>query len=256
VARLPFGQLEHAGEELDRRTHGWRIQQPALAHWQDYLPATQGKWARGGDEITILDAGSQRIYFTLRQVQQMRGRAFYELLPGGLYQSSSGWRRIARPMQTSAAPCIWYGLAMRQTTERRGAAAVVLSDDRWFTFLMPESSAGSFRGYGWSVAFVLLTGYLDKGDLIAHKGSAPDYQFNFGGHWRELSAILHPLVSLPFAGLCEFALRNREALRALGKAALQGSCVDSDEKHILIGDLPGANIEAGMLAYSGECLVL
>jgi hypothetical protein len=63
-------------------------------------------------------------------------------------------------------------------------------------------------------------------------------------------------VSLSFAGLCEFALRNREALRTLGRAALQGSCVDYDERHALIGDLPGANIEAGMLAYTGECLVL
>jgi hypothetical protein len=241
--------------ELDNRNYEWRIQQPAFVHWQHYLPATHGKWARSGNEISILDAGSQRIYFSLRQVQQMYGRAFYEALQGGHYQSSSGWQRIAKPLQTSVEPCIWYGLAIRENAAPQGAAAVVVSDDKWFSFFMPESSAGSFRGYGWNVAFVLLTGYIDRGDLLAHKGSALDYQPSFGEPWSALSGILNPLVSLRFDALSEFALRNREALRLLGKTALRESCVDYDEKQVIIGDLPGASIDAGMFAYCGECLV-
>jgi hypothetical protein len=168
---------------------------------------------------------------------------------------SSRWQRIAKPLPASVEPSVWYGLAIRENSGRRGATAIVLSDDKWFTFSMPEIATGSFRGYSWNVAFVLLTGYINRGDLIAHKGSAVDYQLSFGEHWSELSATLNPLVNSNLDTLTEFALRNREVLHALGKTALQGTCVDYDEKHVIIGDLLGANIETDIYAYTGECLV-
>jgi hypothetical protein len=241
--------------ELDNCNYEWRIKSPVFAHWQHYLPTMHGKWARSGDEIIIRDAGNQQIYFLFRQVHQMYGRAFYQLSLSGRYQSSSRWQRIAKPLPAFVEPSIWYGLAIRENSGRRGAKAIVLSDDKWFTFSMPEIATGSFRGYSWNVAFVLLTGYISRGDLIAHKGAAVDYQLSFGEHWSELSAILNPLVSLKFDALTEFALRNREVLHALGKVALQGTCVDYDEKHVIIGDLLGAGIDAGIYAYSGECVV-
>lgn len=70
-----------------------------------------------------------------------------------------------------------------------------------------------------------------------------------------MSANLNPLVNSGFDALTEFALRNREILRAMGKTALQGTCVDYNEKHVIIGDLAGANIETGIHAYTGECTV-
>jgi hypothetical protein len=241
--------------ELDNRNNEWRMKSPVFAHWQYYLPTMHGKWARSGDEIVIHDIGNQQIYFSFKQAHQMYGRAFYQLSLSGRYQSSSKWQRIAKPLLKSVEPSIWYGLAIRENSDRRVASAIVLSDDKWFTFSMPEIATGSFRGYSWNVAFVLLTGYIDRGDLIAHNGSAIDYQLSFGEHWSELSAALNPLVSLKFDALTEFALRNREVLHALGKVALQGTCIDYDEKHVIIGDLLKAQIDAGIYAYSGECVV-
>src|SRR4030095_1619834 len=49
--------------ELDNKSQAWRIKPPAFANWRYYLPATHGKWARTGNEITILDAINREIYF-------------------------------------------------------------------------------------------------------------------------------------------------------------------------------------------------
>jgi hypothetical protein len=241
--------------ELDDCSNEWRIKSPGFAHWQYYLPAIHGKWTRSGDEIIIRDAGNQQIYFSFKRAHQMYGRAFYQFSSSGRYQSSSRWQRIAKPWPAVVEPSIWYGLAIRDNSGRHGATAIVLSDDKWFTFSMPEIATGSFRGYSWNVAFVLLTGYINRGDLIAHKGSAVDYQLSFGEHWGELSTVLNPLINFNFEALTEFALRNREVLHTLGKMTLQGTCIDYDEKHVIIGDLLGVDIETGIYAYSGECTV-
>src|SRR5215216_2990244 len=39
--------------ELDNENREWRIKPPAHSHWEYYLSATGGRWARSGDEITI-----------------------------------------------------------------------------------------------------------------------------------------------------------------------------------------------------------
>lgn len=149
--------------ELDDCNNEWKMKSSDFAHWQYYLPTTYGKWARSNDEIILHDAGNQQIYFSFRKAHKMYGRAFYQLSLSGHYQSSSRWQRIAKPLPETVEPAIWYGLAVRENSGRRGAAAIVLSDDKWFTFFMPETAMGSFRGYAWNVAFVLLTGYINKG---------------------------------------------------------------------------------------------
>lgn len=244
--------------ELDNRINEWRITSPASAHWQYYLPATGGKWARSGDEITLFDAINKKIYFSLEQANGMCGRASYNLSLTGRYELHTEWKRVPKPLPISGQPHIWYGLAVRADGRGvggpRAASAVVISAGRWFTFIMPDPMTGSFRGYSWSVAFVLLTGYLDRGDLVAHTGSGVDYQLSLGAYWTAQAGALNHIAAGNTAGLVEFALKNDEMLRALGMAALEGTCVDYDERHVIIGDLSGAEIRSGIYAYTGECV--
>lgn len=246
--------------ELDNKNNEWRIKPPAFAHWKYYLPATHGKWARNADEITIRDVINKRIYFSLRQANRMSGRAFYELSATGRYEMRTEWQRVPKPLPMSGEPPIWYGLAIDDSggaaLGTRQAAAFVISTNKWFTFSMPAPTAGSFRGYGWSAAFVLLTGYLDRGDLIAHPGAALDYELSLGGQWAERAEPLNKVAKFKFEDLMEFALKNAEMLRGIGLAAVQETCVDYDERHVMIGDLFGAGIRAGIHVYTGECVLL
>lgn len=243
--------------ELDNKNHEWRIKPPAFAHWKYYVPATGGKWARSGDEITISDA-NKKIHFSLGQANGMFGRAYYGLSLTGRYELHTEWKRVPKPLPISDQPPIWYGLAIgdrgRTVAGARMAEAVVISSGRWFTFSMPAPAAGSFRGYSWSAAFVLLTGYLDRGDLIGSPGRGVDYELSLGARWIEQAGPLTQIASGQSAGLVDFALRNAELLRALGMAALEGTCVDYDERHVILCDLSGAGIRSGIYAYTGECV--
>jgi hypothetical protein len=129
-----------------------------------------------------------------------------------------------------------------------------MSADKSFSFAMPQPSAGSFRGYSWNAAFVLLTGYIDRGDLVGNAGSGLDYELSLGPYWSEQAGALNRIAAGKFDSVMEFALNNREMLRALGMAALQGTCVDYDERHVIIGDLSGERIRSGIHAYTGECV--
>jgi hypothetical protein len=246
--------------ELDRKNNEWRIKPPACAHWNHYLPATAGRWARNADEITIRDVINQKTYFSLRQVNRMSGRAFYEHSATGRYEMRTQWKRVPKPLPASGEPPIWYGLAIEDNDGPargiRQAAAFVISADKWFTFSMPAPTAGSFRGYGWSAAFVLLTGYLDRGDLIAHPGAELDYELALGGQWAERAEPLNKVAKFKFKELMQFALHNAEMLRGIGLAAVQETCLDYDERHVMIGDLFGAGIRAGIHAYTGECVLM
>lgn len=245
--------------ELDRNTKEWRIKPPAYAHWTHYLPATHGKWARSADEITIRDCVNRKIYFSLKQANKMHGRAFYDLSITGRYDRATGWKRVPKPLPTSGEPPIWYGLAIEHYGEpsrgTRQVAAFVISANKWFTFSMPAPTAGSFRGYSWSAAFVLLTGYIDRGDLIAHPGAAVDHELALGGQWAERAESLNKVARFKFEELMQFALQNSEMLRSLGRAAVQEICVDYDEKRVMICDLFGAGIRAGIHTYTGECIL-
>ncbi|MGA9767914.1 MAG: hypothetical protein WBV94_02670 [Blastocatellia bacterium] len=245
--------------ELDNKNNEWRIKPPAFAHWNYYLPATTGKWARNGDEITIRDYVNRNIYFSLRQASKMHGRAFYAQPAAGRYDMWTDWKRIPKPLPASGEPPIWYGLAIDFNESGRGArqtAAFVISADKWFTFTMPAPTAGSAKGYGWSAAFVLLTGYIDRGDLIAHPGSGVDYELSLGGQWSERAESLNKVARFKFKDLIQFALNNSEMLRSLGTAAVQETCVDYDERRVMICDLFGAGIRAGIHTYTGECVVM
>lgn len=192
------------------------------------------------------------------QANRMSGRAYHQLAFTGRHELPVEWKRVPKPLPISNQPPIWYGLAIGDNsglvTGMRGARAVVLSAGKWFTFFMPAPAAGTFRGYFWSTPFVLLTGYLDRGDLIAHPGSAVDYELSLGGHWVEQAGPLNQIVRLKFEDLIPLALKNADTLRALGMAAIQGTCVDYDEKHVIIADLSGAGIRSGIYAYTGECV--
>jgi hypothetical protein len=244
--------------ELDNKVDSWRIKPPAFADWQYYLPATHGKWSRGGDEITICDAANKKAYFALRQANRMSGRAFYNPSLTGRYELRTEWKRVPKPLPVSGPPPIWYGLAIvdngRAVAGRRVAASVVLSAGQWFTFFMPAPVAGTVRGYSWTAAFVLLTSYLDRGDLAAHPGSAVDYELSLGGRWSEQAGALNQIARFKFEELIQLALKNAETLRALGMAALEGTCVDYGERQVIIGDLSGAGIGAGTYAYTGKCV--
>src|SRR5215813_2713136 len=149
--------------ELDNRTTEWRMTPPAFAHWKFYLPSTYGRWARSGDEITIRDASNKEIYFSLRQANKMSGHAFHKLSFTGRHQFPTEWKRVPKPLPVSSVPPIWYGLAIAGkggTATGRVATAIALSDSDWFTFYMPSPTTGTFRGYSWTSAFVLLTVYL------------------------------------------------------------------------------------------------
>ncbi|HKP85581.1 MAG TPA: hypothetical protein VJZ26_05775 [Blastocatellia bacterium] len=246
--------------ELDDKNKEWRVKPPAFAHWNYYLPATHGKWARNADEITICDAIDKRVYYSLRQANKMNGRAFCELSPAGRAEMRTEWKRIPKPLPVSGEPAIWYGLAIADSggvgVGTRRAAAVVLSANKWFSFSMPWPTTGAFRGYGWNAAFVLLTGYIDRGDLVAHPGSGVDYELSLGSHWGERAEPLNQVARFKFEELTQFALRNAETLRAMGKAAVHGMCVDYDERHVIISDLFGAGIRAAIYAYTGECVAI
>lgn len=246
--------------ELDSVIKEWRIKPPAYAHWDHYLPATHGKWARNADEITIRDCLNKKIYFAIKQVNKMHGRAFYELSTAGRYDRATQWKRVPKPPPASGDLPIWYGLALEHYGElsrgTRHVAAFVISADKWFTFAMPAPTAGSFRGYSWSAAFVLLTGYIDRGDLIAHPGAAVDYELSLGGQWAERAESLNKVAMFGFEELTQFALRNSEMLRGLGRAAVRETCVDYDERRVMVCDLFGAGIRAGIHTYTGECVLL
>lgn len=244
--------------ELDNNDNAWRIQPPAFAQWRYYLPATHGTWARSGNEITVCDEINKRIYFSLRQTNKLSGRAYYALSPASHFELQAEWKRVPKPLPESRQPHIWYGLAIGENgglmTGMRGAAAVVVSANKWFTFFMPATAAGASKGYSWSTAFVLLTGYVDQGDLIAHKGSAVDYELSVGRAWSERAAPLAQVATSKFEDLIQFALRNSEMLRGLAMAAVEGTCVDYDEKQVILCDLLGASIGAGVYSYTGECV--
>ncbi|HST23418.1 MAG TPA: hypothetical protein VLR90_20060 [Blastocatellia bacterium] len=246
--------------ELNNKSNEWRIKPPAYAHWNYYLPATHGKWARNADEITIRDFVNRNIYFSLKQANKMHGRAFYELSTAGRYDRATEWKRVPKPLPTSGEPPVWYGLAIEHKGEpsrgTRQAAAFVISANKWFTFSMPAPTAGSFRGYGWNAAFVVLTGYIDRGDLIAHPGTAVDHELSLGGQWAERAESLNKVARFKFEELMQFALQNSEMLRTLGTAAVQETCIDYDERRVMICDLFGAGIKAGIHTYTGECVVL
>ena len=246
--------------ELNNKSNEWRIKPPAFAHWNRYLPATHGKWARNADEITIRDYVNRNIYFSLRQANKMHGRAYYDLPAAGRYDGATEWKRVPKPLPASGEPPIWYGLAIEHYGEpsrgTRQAAAFVISANKWFTFSMPAPTAGSFRGYGWSAAFVLLTGYIDRGDLIAYPGTAVDHELSLGGRWAERAEALNKAARFNFEELMQFALRNSEMLRNLATSAVEQTCVDYDERRVMICDLFGAGIQAGIHTYTGECVVL
>jgi len=230
---------------------------PAFAHWKFYLPSTYGRWARSGDEITIRDASNKEIYFSLRQANKMSGHAFHKLSFTGRHQFPTEWKRVPKPLPVSSVPPIWYGLAIAGkggTATGRVATAIALSDSDWFTFYMPSPTTGTFRGYSWTAAFVLLTGYLDRGDCIAHPGSSVDYELSLGRHWFEQAGALNRIVRFSFEDAIQFAFKNAETLRTLGLAAVEGTCIDYDEKHVIIGDLSGTEIGSGIYAYTGECV--
>lgn len=238
--------------ELDDKNREWRVKPPAFAAWSYYLPSTRGKWARRGDEITIRDAVDKKIYFSLRQANTMMGQASYNPTLTGRYELHAEWKRVPKPLPISGRPPIWYGLAVANSGS--AASAVVISGSSSFSFLMPSVAAGSFRGYSWSAAFVLLTGYLDRGDLVNNPGLDIDYELSLGTRWRDQAGPLNQIAAGRSEGLADFALKNAEMLRALGMAALEGTCVDYDEKHVIIGDLAGAGIRTGIYAYTGDCV--
>lgn len=243
--------------ELDNQTLEWRIKPPAFAHWNYYLPATSGRWARDADEMTISDAVNQQVYYSLKYANRMCGQALCEWSPAG-HQRRTQWKRVPKPPPATGEPVIWYGLAVKDPSSvdagARQATAVVVSANKWFAFAMPWPSAGSFRGYGWNAAFVLLTGYIDRGDLVAHPGAKVDYGLALGGQWRGRAEPLSQVAKFQFADLVQFALQNVEMLRGLGKAAVQETCIDFDERLVIVSDLFGANIGAGIYAYTGECV--
>lgn len=246
--------------ELNNRSNEWRIKPPAYAHWNRYLPATHGKWARNADELTIRDYVNRNIYFSLNRANKMHGRAFYDLPDTGRCQMATEWKRVPKPLPTFGEPPIWYGLAIEHYGEQsrgtRQAAAFVISADKRFTFSMPAPTAGSFRGYGWNAAFVLLTGYIDRGDLIAHPGAAVDHELSLGGQWAARAESLNKVARFKFEELMRFALQNSEMLRNLATAAVEETCVDYDERRVMICDLFGAGVRAGIHTYTGECVVL
>lgn len=243
--------------ELDGNNREWRLRPPAIRKWRHYLPAARGKWSRSADEITLFDAVNKKILFSLRQANGMRGRACYDLSLAGRYDHHAEWKRVPKPLPISSRPPIWYGLAVREDRHGggpRAASAVVISNDKWFTFSMPQPAAGPFRGYAWNAAFVLLTGYLDRGDLVGNAGADVDYELSLGAYWREQAGALNPIAAGRVGGFVDFALKHSEMLRALGMAALEGLCLDYDERHVIIGDLAGEEINAGIYAYTGECV--
>ena len=245
--------------ELNNKSNEWKIKPPAYRHWNYYLKSAHGRWARNADEITIRDCVNNEIYFSLRQANKMHGRAFYKPSAAGLYETATEWKRVPKPLPASGEPPIWYGLAIEDyggpARGTKQAAAFVISANKSFTFSMPAPTAGSFRGYGWNAAFVLLTGYIDRGDLIAHPGSTVDHELSLGGQWAERAESLNKVARFKFEELMQFALQNCEMLRSLGMAAVEEMCVDYDERRVLICDLFGAGIRAGVHAYTGECVV-
>lgn len=244
--------------ELDSKNKEWKITPPVFAHWNYYLPATHGKWARSADEITLCDEINKTVYYSLKQANKMTGRAVREFTSAGHPAAGTEWKRVAKPMPTSGVPTIWYGLAIADTSELAAsgsrAAAVVVSGNKWFSFSMPWPTTGSFRGYGWNAAFVLLTGYVDRGDLIANTGTGVDYELSLGAHWGARAESLNQVAGFKMEELIKFALKNFETLRALGLAAVKETCVDFEEKHVIVSDLFGAGIIAGIYAYTGECV--
>jgi hypothetical protein len=244
--------------ELDRSQGEWRITPPAFAHWQHHLPATHGRWARGGDEMTISDAANRHVYFSLRQANKMAGRAVHRFPSADRRELATEWKRVPKPLPVTSRPPIWYGLAIAnhdgQAVETRTATAIVLSEQRWFTFAMPQPAAGTSRGYFWSAAFVLLTGYLDRGDCVAHPGRGVDYELALGRGWAEQAGALDRIVRLKFDDVMQFAFKHAETLRALGMAAVRETCIDYDEKHVIIGDLAGPGAGPGIYAYTGQCV--
>ena len=244
--------------ELDSVHKLWRIAPPAYAHWPYYLPATQGKWARSGSEITIGNAAHQQSYVSLRQANKMSGQAVLPFASTDGCEFRTEWRRIAKPLPTSGQPPIWYGLAIAEgggVGAKRGKV-VVFSADRWFRFLISPPTEGAFRGYFPEAAFVLLTGYKDQNDLAFHRGAAVDYELSLGDHWNEQVGALKQMRELMHDDLLPLVLRKTELLRALAMAALQETCVDYDERHVIIGDLSAAGMRSGLAAHTGECKVL
>jgi len=244
--------------ELDNKVHEWRISPPAFANWQYYLPACHGRFNRRADEISLSDSVNEKEYCSLREANRMSGRAAFGLSLTNRDVLRTEWKRIPKPLPETGQPPIWYGLAIAGSggaaAGSRVANAMVLSDDKWFTFTMPELTSGTSRGYFWSAAFALLTGYLDRGDCIAHPGSAVDYELSLGARWSESSAVLNHIASFQFDDLIQFTRNNAETLRFLGMAVLEETCIDYDEKHVIICDLLGAGINAGIYAYTGECV--
>ncbi len=248
--------------ELDRDRQMWMVATPAYAHREYYLPTSHGKWARGGSEITIGDAAHAETYLSLHQANKMSGQAVFEPGIGGQSVYRSEWQRLAKPLPPSGQAPVWYGLAISEGGRPGGGPgakqgrAVVFSADRWFSFLIPTPSAGAFRGYFPEAAFVMLTGYKDRRDLAVHRGADVDYELSLGNHWHERAGVLNQLRETKLADLLPLVLRNAELLRALATAALQETCIDYDERHVIIGDLSAAGVGAGLFAHTGECKVL
>jgi hypothetical protein len=242
--------------ELDNNTQQWRINPPSFANWQRYLHASQGKFTRGADQITIGDDVHENVYFSLRDANKMSGQADLGSSFGINDKRHTDWKRVPKPLPPSGKTPIWYGLAIAGSggpvAGSREANAIVVSDDKWFTFSMPELTTGTGRGYFWSAAFVLLTGYLDRGDCIANPGSGVEYELSLSQQWGERAGALNHITALQFDNLVQFTLDNAETLRALGMAVLAETCVDHDERYVIICDLAGAGINAGIYAYTGE----
>lgn len=244
------------GLELDNNSQEWRINPPAFPNWTRYLPSSHGRFTRGADQITV--GGNANVYFSLRPANKMSGQAEFGLSFGSSDKSHTDWKRVPKPLPASGKPPIWYGLAIAGSggpvAGPRAANAIVVSDDKWFTFSMPEIAAGTSRGYFWGAAFVLLTGYLDRRGCVANFGSGIDYELSLSQRWIERAGTLNHIAAFQFDNLIQFTLNNAETLRALGMAVLGETCVDHDERHVIICDLAGAGINAGIYAYTGACV--
>jgi hypothetical protein len=243
--------------ELDNNSGEWRINPPAIPNWTHYLASSHGRFTRGADQITVGDEGNANVYFSLRPANKMSGHAEFGLPFGSSDKFHTDWKRVPKPLPASGKPPIWYGLAIASggpLAGPRAANAIVVSDDKWFTFSMPELAAGTSRGYFWNAAFVLLTGYLDRGDCVANPGSSIDYELSVSQRWSERAGTLNHIAAFQFDNLIQFTLNNAETLRALGMSVLGETCVDHDERHVIICDLAGAVINAGIYAYTGACV--
>src|SRR5262249_19293147 len=139
----------------------WRIRPPVFSYSQYQLQRTEGKWHRCGDEISIGDSAGRRVFFSLNQANRMSGRAAH--LRDNRHEHHTDWKRIPKPLPATGIPNLWYGLARHRNGE---AIATVLSGQKSFTFRMPTLATGTFRQSP-GATFVLLTGFIDRGDLMS-----------------------------------------------------------------------------------------